>query len=256
MTRIIVTLSGGKASAWCADWALRNYDKQNVVLYFNDTKWEHPDLYRFLNDLSKYFNHPITQDNDGRSPEELFHDHHAIANNRMPFCSRVLKAERLQKFYQNGDMIIFGIGKHEKRRANRIIRAYQVTSVKTNKWPTLKFPLIDEWVSNQSIDNFLTTARIKEPLLYQLGFQHNNCSGGCIRSGKSQWYHLYKTLPKVYAERERVEKEMRIETGKDIHILKDETLEQLRKRIDDDQYKPKTQQRSLFECFGICHTQS
>ncbi len=31
---VIVTISGGKASAWCADWALKNYPKEDVVLYF------------------------------------------------------------------------------------------------------------------------------------------------------------------------------------------------------------------------------
>jgi len=108
--RVIVALSGGKASAWCANWAFQNYDKKDIVLYFNDTKWEHVDLYRFLDDLSKYFDHPILYDSDGRNPEQLFNDQHAIANNRMPFCSRVLKAERLHNFYNDGDAIIFGIG--------------------------------------------------------------------------------------------------------------------------------------------------
>ncbi|MFM6395675.1 MAG: phosphoadenosine phosphosulfate reductase family protein, partial [Planktothrix sp.] len=66
---IIVALSGGKASAYCADYALNNFPKKDVILYFNDTKWEHPDLYRFLNDLSKYWDKEITYDSDGRSPE-------------------------------------------------------------------------------------------------------------------------------------------------------------------------------------------
>lgn len=48
MSRVIVAISGGKASAWCAGWALEKYDKNNVILYFNDVKWEDQDLYRFL----------------------------------------------------------------------------------------------------------------------------------------------------------------------------------------------------------------
>ena len=110
MGRVIATISGGKASAWCANWALKTYRKEDVLLYFNDTKWEHPDLYRFLNDLSEYLNHPIFFDSDGRTPEELFYDHRALANNRMPFCSSTLKAERLQKYYQDGDTLVFGLG--------------------------------------------------------------------------------------------------------------------------------------------------
>jgi len=102
---VIVTVSGGKASAWCAYWALNHYKKSEVVLYFNDTRWEHPDLYRFLYDLSNHLNHPIVWDSDGRSPEQLFYDNNALANNRMPFCSRILKAQRLQRYYKDGDTL-------------------------------------------------------------------------------------------------------------------------------------------------------
>ncbi len=225
---VIVTISGGKASAWCADWALKQYPKEEVILYFNDTKWEHADLYRFLDDLSKYF----TYDPDGRSPEELFYDHHALANNRMPFCSHELKAMRLQKFYKDRDTLVFGIGADEPHRATRIVGVYQVVALKTGKWPKLAFPLIKENTTKQQIDDFLKEANIQEPLLYRLGFLHNNCSGGCVRAGKKHWKLLYEKLPEVYAERERVEREMREHLGKDISFFKDETLEAFRGRIE------------------------
>ncbi len=175
---IIVALSGGKASAWCAGWAFRNYQKDDIILYFNDTKWEHEDLYRFLNDLSQPF------DNDGRNPEELFYDRHALANNRMPFCSRELKAERLQRFYRDSDTLVFGIGASESHRAVRIASVYDGVSKKTGKRVTLRFPLVSEKVTKKQIDDFLADAGIREPLLYSLGFSHNNCSGGCVRTGK------------------------------------------------------------------------
>ena len=229
---IIVAISGGKASAWCANWALENYPKEDVILYFNDTKWEHPDLYQFLKDLEKHFKHPIIVDSDGRSPEELFYDNHALANNRMPFCSRILKAERLQKYYKNGDTLIFGIGIDEPHRANRLISIYQTIAIKTGKSSKLLFPLIDENVSKEQINQFFKDVGIKIPILYEMGFLHNNCSGGCVRAGKKQWKLLLEKLPEVYAERERVEEEMREYTGKDIHFFKDETLRQFRGRVE------------------------
>ena len=207
---IIVALSGGKASAYCADWALKNYPKEDVLLYFNDTKWEHPDLYRFLNDLSKYFNKEIFYDSDGRSPEELFYDNRALASNMMPFCSRILKAERLQKFYKDGDTLVFGIGLKEKIRANRLVGVYQKVAVKTKKNVKLKFPLVSENVTDEKVNEFIKQTKIEEPLLYKLGFTHNNCSGGCVRAGKKQWKLLYEKLPEVYKERERVEIELAV----------------------------------------------
>lgn len=250
----IVAISGGKASAWCADWALKQYPKEDVILYFNDTKWEHLDLYRFLSDLERYFNHKIMFDSDGRSPEELFHDNNALANNRMPFCSRILKAERLQKFYKDGDTLVFGIGSDEPQRAKRLIEVYAAVAERTGRWPMLTFPLIRERVTKEQIDSFLRTAKIEVPLLYKLGFLHNNCSGGCVRAGKKQWKLLYEKLPEVYAERERVEREMREKLGKDISFFKDETLEEFRGRIERKELSAfyDTAEERETECIGIC----
>lgn len=251
---VIVAISGGKASAWCADWALKQYPKEEVILYFNDTKWEHPDLYRFMDELSKYFDHPITYDSDGRNPEQLFYDHHALANNRMPFCSHELKAMRLQKYCKDGDILVFGIGADELHRANRLVGVYQIVAAKTGKLCQLRYPLISENTTKQQIDDFLNDAGIQEPLLYRLGFLHNNCSGGCVRAGKKHWKMLYEKLPEVYVERERVEREMREYLGKDIHFFKDETLEAFRGRIERGELSSyyDTDEDKETECIGIC----
>jgi len=250
---VIVTISGGKASAWCANWALKNYKREDVILYFNDTKWEHPDLYRFLGDLEKHFDHKITWDSDGRSPEQLFYDNNALANNRMPFCSRILKAKRLQNFYKDGDVLVFGIGINEINRAKRLVSVYQSVAAKKKKYPKLVFPLIENKTSQSQIDRFLYDSDIMEPLLYSLGFQHNNCSGGCVRAGKKHWILLLNKLPSIYLDRERVEEEMRKYTGKDIHFLKDETLIDLRKRMTGRLFKNPTGDSG--ECIGICDSQ-
>ena len=258
--RVVVTLSGGKASAYCAKWAFENFPKEKVVLYFNDTKWEHKDLYRFLDDLSKFFDHPITEDSDGRSVDEVMFDKRALANNRMPFCSRILKAERLQKFCQSGDLLIFGISNDEMDRVLRIVPIYRELSARKNKQLAIRFPLIETATSKEAIDEWLKLIGIKQPLLYDLGFSHNNCSGGCVRAGKKQWVRLYKNLPDVYAHRETVEKEMQEYLGKDVTILKNESLEQLRYRIDNDllsvHYNDEDEDEGPTECIGICGTKN
>jgi 3'-phosphoadenosine 5'-phosphosulfate sulfotransferase (PAPS reductase)/FAD synthetase len=183
--RVIVALSGGKASAWCAWWALQHYPAESVVLYFNDTKWEHPDLYRFLADLSTYLGKEITEDSDGRSVEDVFYDKQFIADNRAPFCSRILKAERLQRFYRDKDTIVFGIGQDEAHRAIRIVEVYQEHSERKKRRVTVRFPLVAESITGLMIDQWLASTGIAPPILYSLGFSHNNCSGGCVRAGKS-----------------------------------------------------------------------
>ncbi len=253
--RVIVALSGGRASAWCAKWALGRYEKSDVVLYFNDTYWEHPDLYRFLEDLEKHFDHLVLHDDDGRSVEELAYDHNALPNNRMPFCSRVLKAERLQHYYLDGDVIVFGIGNHERHRAERLVTVYSRVAQKSGKHCTLVFPLIENPVTTECIDDWLRDAGIEIPLLYRLGFAHNNCSGGCVRATETQWVRLLYALSEVYADRERAENELRRHTGKDISILGTKTLKVLRKQLQNQPTFDFTLADAPVECVGICDFQ-
>lgn len=250
--RTIVALSGGLASAWCADWAFKNCE--NVVLYFNDTGWEDADLYRFLDELASHFGAKIHRDNDGRNPEQLFNDEGALACNRMPFCSRILKAERLQRFFNDGDRIVFGIGNDERHRAERLVGVYQAVAAKRQAMPILVFPIIQQGMTRRGIEDWIAGTGIAAPRLYGLGFAHNNCGGGCVRMGKRQWAHLLRTLPAVYKERERVENEFRDRTGKDVHFLKDETLTSLRLRIEAAAELPffDDDDNTATECIGIC----
>jgi len=259
--RHIVAISGGKASAWCAWWAVNNLPKEKVVLYFNDTGWEHHDLYRFLDDVSNKLEHEITRDSDGRSPEELFTDVNALANNRMPFCSRILKAERLQSFLTDGDKIYFGIGGDELHRAQRIADVYRKVSESKKINIRVGFPLLKNKVTAHAVDTLLADLGIVEPELYKLGFEHNNCSGGCVRAGKKQWKLLLEKLPDVYAERERVENDFRKRTNKDVHFLKDETLSSFRERVKhgvlSTHYANNNEDIQMpLECFGICDSQN
>jgi len=160
----------------------------------------------------------------------------------------------LQKFYKDGDTLVFGIGADEPHRENRLVDVYQTVAIKTGRRSKLLFPLIQENTTTQQINDFLKAANIREPLLYQLGFIHNNCSGGCVRAGKKHWKLLYEKLPEVYAERERVEREMREYLGKDISFFKDETLEGFRGRIEREELSSyyDTDDDKETECIGIC----
>lgn len=247
-------MSGGKASGYVAWWTLQNYPKDNVILYFNDTGWEHPDLHRFLNDMSVFLNHPLTCDNDGRDVEMVAYDHHAIPNNRLPFCSHTLKAQRLQRFCQDGDVLLFGIGPNERHRAKRIKEVYEIVSVDRHITVKLRFPLIEYDVDDITIAQFYKNHAIDIPELYKLGFSHNNCGGGCVRSSKRQWLHLLQVQPETYAKRERFEQEIAEHFGKRMTILKDISLEQLRIRHQTQQSIEIGQEPDVNDCIGICST--
>ena len=247
----IATLSGGIMSFYSAYLAIQKYGKENVLLYFNDTKWEHPDLYRFLDDIKCYLDKDILYDSDGRNPEQVFLDEKFLGNNRVPICSRILKAERLQEYYAFGDNLIFGLGVAEIHRARRIVGMYQVISAKNMKYCTIEFPLINNKVQRHDLDKWFECTRIKSPKLYKLGFEHNNCSGGCVRQGKRQWLHLLKTLPEIYQKREEFEQYFR-KKFKGYHYLKDITLKELRETIELQKDFNFEDSDLPSECIGVC----
>lgn len=251
--KVIVALSGGMASAWCANWAIENWGKDQVELYFNDTKWEDQDLYRFLEDLEAHWGVKIVRDNDGRNPEEVFNDQHLMGNSRIAICSRILKAERLQKYYGDGDILVFGIDKTEEHRAVRITQVYADVAVKRKKTCQVFFPLIDQGIEKWQVRDWLKSTGIRQPRLYDMEFAHNNCAGGCVRAGKKHWNHLLKNLPDVFAERERMETEFRF-SYPNATILKDETLEAFRLRMEaSNQPELWTKEdQNVVECVGIC----
>ena len=97
--RVVVGFSGGVSSAWCAGWALRQFPRDEVVLLWHDTKEEHPDTYRFLREMAAALQMPITERSDGRSVTELFRDEGYLGNNQNAMCSRILKVEQGDKYF-------------------------------------------------------------------------------------------------------------------------------------------------------------
>ena len=225
MKKHIVTISGGLTSAYVSKLVLEKED--NVELIFTDTGWEHEDLFRFLSDLEKLFNKPITRLKHKKynNPEELFNGMGFLGSNRVPNCSRYLKVEVLQNYlkekYNNECIVYFGIDWSEKHRAERIKFQYDKLGIET------RFPLVElkEFFIKDKIEFWLNENNIEIPILYKLGFSHNNCSGGCVRAGKKAWLHLLKNFPEIYAERERVESEFK--NGKYTY-MKDISLKELR----------------------------
>lgn len=255
--RHIVCLSGGVASAWVANWVKNNINGE-VIYYFNDTRWEHPDLYRFLDDLKRVLKIEITEDSDGRTPEQAFYDSKMLGSNRAPICSKILKAERLQNFVKPGDTLYFGIDGSEIHRAARITPIYDRLQCKS------VFPLIDNKVLRHETFKFIESLEIEIPQMYKDGFTHNNCSGGCVRAGEKQWASLLRVYPDVYAERERVEIEFtewnqkrRSEKDPNYNLteytfMKNMSLKTFREKIEQGLEFDFGEDEWQGECIGVC----
>jgi hypothetical protein len=211
--------SGGKASWLAAHLVKERFgDSDEIILLFTDTKTEDKDLYRFLHEGAEALGLPLVILSDGRDIWQLFKDTRFLGNNRVPVCSRVLKSQASKEWVAENldpetDVIHFGIDWTEQHRTERIAKNWEPYSV--------DFPLIWEDTNKSDADRLLAEHGIKQPRLYDLGFPHNNCGGGCVRAGQGHFKHLLMTLPETYMEWEKNEEEIRQYLEKDVSILRD-----------------------------------
>ena len=218
--RVIVGFSGGVSSAWCAGWALRNYPKEEIVFLFHDTKEEDEDTYRFIREMAAKLGHPVTERSDGRSVTEVFQDENAIANNRMAFCSRILKAEQRDRYFEEAraegvtELVnVLGFSALEEQRVQRAAgRAMQ-------QGFACRFPMIEEKTTKQQAADWCLSLGVKPPRMYRWS-EHANCVG-CVRGGKAYWLAVKENAPEVFEQRSALEREF------GHTILKDTTLAKL-----------------------------
>lgn len=176
---------------------------------------------------------------EGRTPWEVMHDSRFIVNSRVDPCSRILKRHFIaeytaQHFSRDDTTLIVGIDWSEQHR----LQALQERSDGW-KWDS---PLIARPnISKAGMLQWYRSEGLKPAGLYEAGFPHNNCGGGCPKAGISQWVHLLKTRPAAYLYHERQEQRLREHLGRDdIAMLKDRrggtarpmTLAALRQRVE------------------------
>lgn len=199
----IVSFSGGVGSYCAARRVIAEHGKDDTVLVFCDTLIEDEDLYRFIDDAVAVLGCEYIRLADGRTPWELFRDRGFISNSRIAHCSQYLKSMVFYRYlaqnYGKNDCIVYlGIDWNESHRL-------QTARKRRPSW-TIEAPLTEPpYLDKQGMLKILKDDGIKIPRLYNYGFPHNNCSGGCVRAGLAQWRLLYKSFPEKYeyfAERE------------------------------------------------------
>jgi hypothetical protein len=209
MRNHIIFFSGGKSSFSVADWVKTNYPDDNIVLYFTDTLWENFDLYRFIDEASDKLELPMLTHSAGLNPVELMFEKKLVFNSMIGDCSKVLKMRVASDFLKKGKRppiekwrnkqylkdedfvtnatLYFGIGFEEMHRQEPIKRNWHPFQV--------KMPLIDHIIDNDAV---LKKYGIRQPVLYDLGFAHNNCNGRCVKAGQGHYKNLKQKMPDVF----------------------------------------------------------
>lgn len=205
----IIFFSGGISSFAAAEYVKRTFPDENIVLYFTDTCWESEDLYRFIHEASDKLELPLLSHSTGLNPIQLMFEKKLVFNNMIGDCSKILKMRTASDFLKRGigprieewrnkhflkanDFITdatlyFGIGFEEMHR---------VASIASNWSPfSVNMPLIDH---NIYRDETLAKYDIRKPVLYELGFSHNNCNGRCVKAGQGHYKLLRERMPDVF----------------------------------------------------------
>lgn len=224
-TKHIVMFSGGIGSWATAKRVVEKYGSEDVILLFSDVKGdsdnphigEDADTYRFIDEAAEKLGCQLIKLVDGRNIWEVFRDRKFLGNSRLAPCSHELKQKPAKKWIAEnttpGDAIIYvGIDWTEAHRMAAVTRGYAPWLVDA---PLLQEPRL----TKQQMIDMAEAEGLKAPRLYQYGFKHNNCGGGCVRAGQAQFKHLLDVMPDRFAEWEKQEIKMQDYLGVEVTIL-------------------------------------
>lgn len=169
---------------------------------------QHPDSLRFVDDCAKWFGQKIeilqspfkTVENACLSAggKGYINGPHGAA------CTTTLKKKvRIQweyeQPYEEKLNYIWGFDFSESQRQSSILK-----SIPDKKH---SFPLIDKGIPKSQAHIILKASGIKRPIMYDLGYQNNNCVG-CVKGGMGYWNKIRKDFPGVFKRRAEMERKI------------------------------------------------
>ena len=203
-SRLIFWFSCGAASAVAVKIGLADTEFceqfDEVVIAYCKVQEEHEDNERFFKECEAWFNHPILtlkQEFYDGSIYRVFERNYMRTPAGSP-CTRALKKQVREKFQQNGDTHVFGYTMEEEDRANKFIDANN----EIETW----WPLIDKSIGKSDCLAMVQRAGIELPIMYKLGYEHNNCVG-CVKGGMGYWNKIRKDFPEAFNKMAKFERE-------------------------------------------------
>ena len=221
----VVMFSGGIGSWATAKIVARQQTTKDLYLVFSDVKGftdnphigEDEDTYRFVEEAAANVGGQLVILRDGRDIWQVFKDRNFLGNSRLAHCSFELKQKPARKWLEENckpeeTVVYVGIDWTETHRLPAIVKNYKPWVAQA---PLTEPPYIDkeQWIELAQKEG------LKTPRLYDLGFAHNNCGGGCVRAGQGQFKKLYEIMPERFKVWEEKEQEVREHIGKDVSIL-------------------------------------
>ena len=203
-------LSAG-VSSFVAGYLTKDIDKYIYI----DIDDQHSDSMRFIKDCEKFFNKPI---------EVLKSPYQSVENailaggvikmfNGFAPCTNYLK-KRVRKeweyLHREFDITyIWGFDADEKHRS-KILNENMADFIN-------EFPLIEKQLTKQDCHAICNQLGIKRPLMYDLGYNNNNCVG-CVKGGMGYWNKIRIDFPEVFKKRAELERKLKCSCLKECYL--------------------------------------
>ena len=197
---MLVSWYSAGISSLIATYLLR--DKIDKVIYI-DIDNQHSDSQRFVKDSEKLL---------GKEIEQLKSRYGSVENCIKTFkyvngpsgarCTMMLK-KRVRKEWEDSQTepleYVWGLDLDEKHRAGRIVEAMPNN--------VHHFPLINADLTKQDCHGMAFRLGIKRPVMYDLGYNNNNCIG-CVKGGMGYWNKIRIDFPEVFEKMALLEREV------------------------------------------------
>lgn len=210
---IVSWFSAGASSAVATKMFIDHIDKI-IYTHIDD---QHPDTLRFVKDCEGWFGKEVeilqSPYKDVETACLMSGGRGYINGPSGAACTKFLK-RRVRKEWEDlhKDVeleYVWGLDCDERDRADRI---YQ-----TNPNQNHIFPLIDGNLSKDGVHRILKASGIKRPLMYDLGYNNNNCIG-CVKGGMGYWNHIRTDFPEVFQQRALMERRIQATCIKGIYL--------------------------------------
>ena len=186
-------------SSFVATYLERKDIDKIIYIHIDD---QHDDSLRFLHDCEKALGVEIEiMRSNYNSVNDVCKQFRYINGVAGAKCSNVLKRRVREEWeYKHKDediTYVWGFDYDEKHRSDRIVERY----------PQFKhvFPLIDRGLTKQDAHAILANLGIKRPVMYDMGYQNNNCIG-CVKGGMGYWNRIRHDFPEVFQKRAEMER--------------------------------------------------
>lgn len=203
MKKLKVCWISAGVSSFVAGYLAKDVDRYIYI----DIADQHEDSIRFIKDCEKVLGKDIEiiRSEQYSSVNEVIRAFGVIQNpyNHYAPCTNVLK-KRVRKQWEQQHAeyeitYVWGFDFNEQKRAI----ALNESMIEFEH----EYPLIDRMLTKQDAHAIADRLGIKRPLMYDMGYQNNNCIG-CVKGGMWYWNKIRKDFPDVFTSRAKLERDL------------------------------------------------